>query len=258
MEKLGLTTLMQLVNRLWKETIDSLSSVLTALKQLEKRRWAEARVDIFHRVPLVRAAVNIRRGLRNQNARAMLSELLRRNCPTILVKGDYEKFPRLDLAQYKVIAASRHVCIIRIAADDAAQVLDWPMDVRLQFAISGIFMIPHDKTIDNGDADVAQSLEESLRRGWHLLTVDDAKAILQADNAPKVKHLFLSLKNNWLTPAEEVAHFAGISRSLFGMCEHVVSTGMPTIVVYTPGLPQPFRLWRLNLRKIAVPGPAID
>ena len=56
---------------------------------------------------------------------------------------------------------------------------------------------------------------------------------------------------------ENAADRIGIAESLFPFCEQVIATRAGIIVVYTPGLPKPLRLWRLSLRWVMPPLPPV-
>lgn len=257
MKKYGLTALMQLAKGLSKKTHDTFALNLTALKETVKWAWRAMLDDFPFEMRLVKAAINVRRGRRNKNGPAILRELRARDCPVVVVNQDfYNGFPKLSGAEYNAILCSARACFIRIKPDDARAILEWHDFETIPFDWHGTVAVPRQ---DDRIAPLRATyiLGRLCKDGWRLLTVNDAAAILDGLKVANVDHLFLTKKGHWLTPVAEIAYFAKISSSLFAMCERVVSTGMPTIIVYTPGLPRPFRLWRLSLRKIMAPAPVI-
>ncbi|KAH2823337.1 hypothetical protein KXV85_001692, partial [Aspergillus fumigatus] len=86
--------------------------------------------------------------------------------------------------------------------------------------------------------------------GWHILTVDDARRMIEGRDIAASEHGYLTPGNDWLTTTEKNADALQIAESLFPFCEQVVATRTAMMVIYTPGLPKPLRLWRLSLKGI--------
>ena len=258
MKKYGLTALMQLAKGLCKKAHDRFALNLTALKEAVNWAYQMMLADIPSEFSPVKALINLWRGRRNRNAPAILRELLARDCPVVIVNTHfYDGFPRLALAEYKAASVSSQACIIRINPAATGAILEWHGIEAMPFDLHGTVVVP--RRDDQIPALTATNILGRLcADGWWLLTVENAAAILAGLEPAGVDHLFLTKMDRWLTPVEEIAHFARFPVKLFATCERVVSSGMPMIVVYTPWLPWAFRLQAISLSTIMAPAPSID
>ena len=205
---------------------------------------------------LLQAAANCWQAYAMKDPRLILRILYGRGCPIVLINKSYfGGFPRLWLREYPAITSRRPASFIRIKPADVEAVLQ-RHGVDHRFGFGDMLVIgPRRRARANLRA---EHIVRRLRAaGCWLLTVEDAKTILEGRIAANVHSLSLNLGNRWLTPVEDIAGHAGIDGSLFAFCELTISAGIPCIIAYTPGLPKAFRLWRLSLHHIAVRAPKI-
>jgi hypothetical protein len=136
------------------------------------------------------------------------------------------------------------VPLVRVLDRDASGLI---ADRRVldRFRIFGAALVSDD---DVGPLPSAATIVEDLAKtGWYIMTVDDANCILMGRDIRGPQGGCLGYGNTWMTMVENAADRIGIAESLFSVCERIVATRTAAMVAFTPGLPKPFRLWRLSL-----------
>ena len=210
--------------------------------------------DDLSRKPLVQAVHNLRRGLRHRNANSVAAAMLARYPHCYLVNADFMGFPGIELSEYRTCSTD-DVPLVRVSQRDAAKLMARRGAQPIQFLELGATLVTGDGMLPPPAATaIIDGIEAN---GWHILTVDDARRILQGRDMAYSVGACLSTRNTWLTMVENAADRIGIAESLFPFCEQVIASRAAIIVIYTPGLPRPLRLWRLSLKWIMPPLPPV-
>lgn len=227
--------------------------MLNRLWTMVRARLAEIEDDLSRKL-LVQAIRNLTRGLRHRNATKVAAAMLARYPHCYLVKADYMGFPAIELAEYRTCSTD-DVPLLRVSESDAADLVVGDEAFWVRFQSLGAALVANHSLLR---APAATAIIESIEaEGWHILTVGDARRILEGREVARSVGACLSPRNTWLTMVENAADRIGIAESLFPFCEQVIATRAAIIVIYTPGLPKPLKLWRLNLKWIMPPLPPV-
>lgn len=227
--------------------------MLNWLWTMVRARLAEIKDDLS-RKPLVQAIRNLSRALRNWNASKVAAAMLARYPHCYLVNADFMGFPGIALAEYRTCAID-DVPLVRVSEREGVELMAGRQAYPIDFQEFGASLATGDGVLPLPAAtDIIGAIETD---GWHILTVDDARRILHGRDMAHAVNACLSTRNAWLTMVENAADRIGIAESLFPFCEQVIATRAGIIVVYTPGLPKPLRLWRLSLWWVMPPLPPV-
>jgi hypothetical protein len=208
------------------------------------------------KMPWVCAFHIVRQARRHRSSSTSVAlAMLQRYPACYLVNGDYTSLPRIELAEYRVCQVD-YVPLIRVRAGEMGELIKGRQAYMTTWENYGATLVQ-----GNGEMppfatgrDIIRSLANN---GWHVLTVDDARRVLEGRDIARSQYGYLTTYNGWLSDVEKDADAIGIAESLFPFCEEVVESQAAVIVVHTPGLPRPLRLWRLELRWIMPPLPPI-
>lgn len=223
------------------------------IRTIVQTRLAEINDDLGNK-PLVQAVRNLRRGLRHRNSAKVAAAILARYPHCYLVKADFMGFPGIELAEYRTCLTD-DVPLVRVSGSDAAELVAGQEAFWDRFRNLGAALVANDEVLE---APAATAIIGSIEaEGWRILTVDDARRILEGRDMAHSVGACLSTRNTWLTMVENAADRIGIAESLFPICEQVIASRAAIVVIYTPGLPRPLRLWRLSLRWIMPPLPPV-
>lgn len=223
------------------------------IRTIVQARLAEINDDLGNK-PLVQAVRNLRRGLRHRNSAKVAAAILARYPHCYLVKADFMGFPGIELAEYRTCLID-DVPLVRVSAQESAELMAGRGARPIEFWQRGVTLVAGDGVLPlPGATQIIGAVEAN---GWHILTVDDARRILQGRDMAHSFGACLSTRNTWLTMVENAADRIGIAESLFPFCEQVIASRAAIIVIYTPGLPRPLRLWRLSLKWIMPPLPPV-
>lgn len=226
---------------------------LNPLWTMVQARLAEIDHDLSRKA-LVQAIRNVTRGLGHWNATKVAAAMLARYPHCYLVNADFMGFPGIALAEYRTCATD-DVPLVRVSEREAAELMAGRNAYPIDFQRYGATLVAGDGVLPLPAAmDIIGAIETN---GWHILTVDDARRILLGRDMAHAVNACLSTRNTWLTMVENGADRIGIAEGLFPFCEQVIATRAAIIVVYTPGLPRPLRLWRLSLKWIMPPLPPV-
>ncbi|KQT25081.1 hypothetical protein ASG57_21590 [Bradyrhizobium sp. Leaf396] len=171
-----------------------------------------------------------------------------------LVKADYPSLPRIELAEYRTCRFD-DVPLIRVSERAAGGLIGGRQAYMTTFLEHGATLVEGDGEMPFATGrDVIRSL---VNNGWHFLTVDDARHVLDGREIANTVGAYLTTNGDWLSDVEKDADAIGIAGSLFPFCEQVIASRAAILVIYTPGLPRPLRLWRLSLKWIMPPLPPV-
>jgi hypothetical protein len=204
--------------------------------------------------PPVRDIGNLIAGWRHCSSASVAAEMLRRYPHCYLVNGDFWSFPRVDLPEYRTLLTD-DVPLVRVSRSEFDRLIKGRKAYLPPFQEAGATLVAGDGKQPFTTATTI--ILAIAKNGWHILTVDDARRVLDGRNIATSKGGYLTTRNGWLTDAEKDADAVGIAESLLPYCEQVVATRAAIIVIYTPGLPRPMKLWRLSLRWIMPPLPPV-
>ncbi|MEY9387559.1 hypothetical protein ABIF93_005816 [Bradyrhizobium japonicum] len=225
-----------------------------AIHAMAQTRLAEIAASI-KKTPWAQAIRNVRRAWRHRSSPSVARVMLQRYPHCYLVNADFMGFPGISFAEYRTCLTD-DVPLVRVPKKDGTELMVGRVADGERFRdlgatlVAGHGMLPLPPATD--------IIGDIKAEGWHILTVDDARRILEGRDMARVIGACLSTRNTWLTMTENVADRIGIAGSLFFFCEQVIARRAAIIVVYTPGLPKPLRLWRLSLKWIMPPLPPID
>lgn len=202
--------------------------------------------------PLIQAGKNVRQALDHRDPLAVAQVIKSRYPRCYLVNADFAGFPHIDFSEYRRIAPRGEVPLVRVLDRDASGLIPDRL-VLDRFRVFGAALVSDD---DVGPLPSAATIVEDLAKsGWHIMTVDDANCILMGRDIRGPQGGCLAFGNTWMTMVENAADRIGIAESLFSICERIVATRTAAMVVFTPGLPKTFRLWRLSLNGAMPPLP---
>ena len=224
-----------------------------AIRTILQNRLAEISEDLGKR-PLVQAVRNLRQGLCHRNAIEVAAAMLARYPHCYLVKADYPSLPRIELVEYRTCRFD-DVPLIRVSERAARGLIGGRQAYMTTFLEHGATLVEGDGEMPFATGrDVIRSL---VNNGWHFLTVDDARHVLDGREIANTVGAYLTTNGDWLSDVEKDADAIGIAGSLFPFCEQVIASRAAILVIYTPGLPRPLRLWRLSLKWIMPPLPPV-
>lgn len=214
--------------------------------------WAIASIK---KAPWTLAARNVYRGLRHWSASSVASTMLRRNRFVYLVDADFWSTPRVASDAYRPHVGEA-VPLVRV---NKAFVLGLPAESL----VSQVQFCDHGASLARGNVtqvfiSASSVICDIAADGWHIMTVGDARRILEGRSMMASEFGYLTRGNDWLTDVEKNADAINITKSLFAFCERVVAERAAILVIYTPGLPTPMRLWRLSLKWIMPPLPPTE
>jgi len=171
-----------------------------------------------------------------------------------LVNADYSSLPRIELAEYRTCQVD-NVPLIRVSEKAMRGLIKGRRAYMTTFLEHGVTLVEGDGEMPFATGrDVILSI---VNNGWHILTVDDARHILDGRDIANSAGGYLTTRGGWLSDVERDADAIGIAGSLFPFCEQVIASRAAVIVIYTPGLPRPLRLWRLSPTWIMPPLPPV-
>jgi hypothetical protein len=204
--------------------------------------------------PLIQAGRNLRQALDHRDPLAIARAIMSRYPCCYLINADFPGFPHIDFSEYRSIEPRGGVPLVRVLDRDASGLIP---DRRVldRFRVFGAALV--------SDNDVrllpsaATIVEDLAKTGWHIMTVDDANCILMGRDIRGPQGGCLAYGHTWMTMVENAADRIGIAESLFTICERIVATRTAAMVVFTPGLPKSFRLWRLSLDGAMPPLPPV-
>lgn len=211
-------------------------------------------VASIREMPWLRAIRNVRQAWRHRSSTSVARVMLQRYPHCYLVNADFKGFPGIRFAEYRTCLTD-DVPLVRVRKKDGTELMVGRVADQDSFENLGATLV-----VGHGMLRLppATAIIGDIRaKGWHILTVDDARRILDGRDMARAASACLSTRNTWLTVTENVADRIGIAESLFPFCEQVIASRAAIIVLYTPGLPKPLRLWRLSLRWIMPPLPPI-
>jgi hypothetical protein len=225
------------------------------LPEMIQARLAKIAVDISG-MPWVLAIRNVGRGWRHRSSTLVAAVMLQRYPHVYLVNEDFGSFPRIELVEYRTLSTD-DAPLVRVGEEYGKELIR-AEDRVPPFLEAGATLVAGIA----GDAEPPFPTASAVIRaiavnGWHILTVDDARRVLEGRDIVSSNAGYLTLRNGWLTVVEKDADAIGIAESLFPFCEQVVATRAAIMVIYTPGLPRPLKLWRLSLRWIMPPLPPV-
>ncbi|MEW6639402.1 MAG: hypothetical protein AB1586_02785 [Pseudomonadota bacterium] len=230
----------------------SIHPMCTSIRTIVQARLAEIRKDLGSK-PLIRDMRNLLAGRRHRSSAFVAAAMLRRYRHVYLVNADFMSFPRIELAEYRTLSTD-DVPLVRVREEHGKGLIQ-ARDRMIPFLKSGATLVSGDGEPPYPMArDVIQAIAVN---GWHILTVDDARCVLEGRDIATSSGGYLTTCNGWLTVVEKDADARGIAESLFPFCEQVVANRAATMVIYTPTLPKPLKLWRLSLRWIMPPLPPV-
>jgi len=209
-------------------------------------------VAAVSRLPWVLAIRNALRGWHHRSATSVAAAMLKRYPHCYVVNEDFLSFPRIDLPEYRTLPTD-DVPLVRVSRKDVNRLIKSRAARMPPFLETGATLVAGDGELPFPTASAI--IRAIAADGWHILTVDDARRVLEGRDIATSDGGYLTTRNVWLTVAEKDADAVGITESLFPFCEQVVATKAAVIVIYTPGLPKPLRLWRLSLKWIMPPLP---
>lgn len=227
--------------------------VCGAIRTVGQTRLAEIAASIKE-MPWLRAIRNVRRAWRHRSSTSVALAMLQRYPCCYFVNAEFSGLPRIELAEYRTRPID-DVPLIRVSKKDVIGLIQGRQAYMSTF-------LEHGATSVEGDAELPMVTPSDVINGiaadgWRVLTVDDARRVLDGRGIAASEHGYLAPWNGWLTRTEKDADAIQIAESLFPFCEQVVANRAAIMVVYTPGLPRPLRLWRLSLKWIMPPLPPI-
>ena len=230
------------------------SRVFNLIRTIAQARLAEIAASVQDR-PWGQAIRNVRRAWHHWSSSASVARgMLERYPACYLVNQDFYSYPRLNLLEYRTLATD-HAPLIRVSGKEFAELIEGRMADIIAFDQFGATLVESDGALPpQTSRDIILSI---AHHGWRVLTVDDAHCLLESRDLAEANRGYLTAQNGWLPEVDRDADGIGIAESLFPFCEQVVESRAAIIVVYTPGLPRPLRLWRLSLRWIMPPLPPI-
>ncbi|MBR0818893.1 hypothetical protein [Bradyrhizobium liaoningense] len=231
----------------------SMRRIYNLIRTIVQARLAEIAASI-QETPWAQAIRNVRQAWRHRSSTAVARAMLQRYPHCYLVNADFMGFPGIELAEYRTCSTD-DVPLVRVSQADGAELMTDRAARPIRFLDLGATLIPGD---GESPFPPATAIIEAIEaEGWHILTVDDARRIVEGRDMARSVGACLSTRNTWLTMVENAADRIGIADSLFPFCEQVIATRAAIIVVYTPGLPRPLRLWRLSMNWIMPPLPPV-
>lgn len=227
---------------------------MNQIRDAIRKRLAKAAPSIKE-TPWAQAVSNVRSAWRHRSGASAARVMLQRYSHCYLVNADFMGFPGIELAEYRTCPTD-DVPLVRVGVRDVVRLTRGGQEPSV------IRFMEFGATLVVGDGaqpfPTATAIIESVEaEGWHILTVDDARRILEGRDMARAGAACLSTRNTWLTMVENAADRIGIAESLFPFCEQVLASRAAIIVVYTPGLPRPLRLWRLSMNWIMPPLPPV-
>ena len=226
---------------------------LTALLGTAQTRLAGG-ANSIQAAPWARAIRNVRQARHHRSSTSVARQMLDRYPHCYLINLGYAGFPGINLAEYRALSTDGGMPLVRVSARDLATFEPCPF-APVTFAAHGVILLAGNRKPPSSHALVViKAIEET---GWHILTIDDACRILEGCDVSKSASVCLTTRGTWITMVENVANRLGIAESLFPICEQVVATRTAVMVVYTPGLPKPMKLWRMSLKGIMPPLPPV-
>lgn len=226
---------------------------MTSIWTIVQTRLAEIGASIKE-PPWAQAIRNVRRAWRHRSSTAVARAMLHRYPHCYLVNADFMGFPGIGLAEYRTCSTD-DLPLVRVCEQDARELMEGCEARIITFLRVGATLVAGDGELPLPAATAI--IGDIEAQGWRILTVDDARRILEGRDMARAVAACLSTRNTWLTMVENVADRIGIAESLFPFCEQVIASRAAIIVVYTPGLPRPLRLWRLSMKWIMPPLPPI-
>lgn len=221
------------------------SRVFNLIRTIAQARLAEIAASIKE-TPWAQAIRNVWRARRHRSSRSVAAAMLQRYSCCYFVNADFWSLPRIELAEYRTCSID-DVPLIRVGEKDIVQLIKGRRAYITTFREHGATLVVNAEVPVVTPPDVIHSIAV---HGWHILTVDDARRMIEGRDIAASEHGYLSPGNYWLTTTEKDADALQIAESLFPFCEQVVATRTAMMVIYTPGLPKPLRLWRLSLKGI--------
>jgi hypothetical protein len=224
----------------------TMNQIRDAIRTIAQTRLAEAAASIKE-TPWAQAVRNVRRAWCSCSSTSVARAMLRRYPHCYLVNADFASYPRVNLLEYRTLPTD-HVPLVRVTRTGFVELIRRRRADILEFEEFGATLVEGDGALRPPTSrDIILSI---AHHGWRVLTVDDARCILEARDIAEADGGYLTAKNRWLPEVDRDADGIGIAESLFPFCEQVIETRSAIIVVYTPGLPRPLRLWRLSLKWI--------
>lgn len=209
---------------------------------------------VIRRTPWSAAIRNVREARRHRTSASTARMMLQRYPACYLVNADFRTHPRIELAEYRTCQVD-HVPLIRVSRAEVDELIEGRQAYMTTLEEHGATLVEGDGEMPFATgADIVRSIANI---GWHVLTVDDAHRVLDGRDIARSQYGYLATYNGWLSDVDRDADAIGIAESLFPFCERVIASRAAAIVVYTPGLPKPLRLWRMSLRWIMPPLPPI-
>ena len=161
----------------------------------------------------------------------------------------------IDFSEYRRLSPEGDVPLVQVYPGDFEALKGDERGDRLRFLAFGATPIRGDGALPLPPA--TNIVLTIVKEGWWIMTVDDAKRILAARDPSDASAGGLTKNGTWLSTVEIVADKYGLVESLFPICEEVVASRTAAMVIFTPGLPRPFRLWRKSLKGIMPPLPPL-
>jgi hypothetical protein len=226
------------------------------LPEMIQARRAEIRNDLGGK-PVIREMRNLLAGRRHRSPAFVAAAMLQRYPHVYLVNADFMSFPCIELAEYRTLSTD-DVPLVRVGEEEGTQLMAGRQARMIPFLESGATLVAGvARDAELPFATASAVIQAIAVNGWHILTVDDARRVLGGRDITTSNDGYLTRRNGWLTEVEKDADARGIAESLFPFCEQVVATRAAIMVIYTPGLPMPLKLWRLSLKWIMPPLPPI-
>ena len=214
-----------------------------AIRTIVQTRLASIAASIKG-TPWALAVRNVLRAWGHRSSISVARAMLRRYPCCYFVNADFPSLPRIELAEYRTCPFD-DVPLIRAATKDVGRLIEGRQAYMSTFLERGATRVAGNSKVRVPTA--TKVIYSIKRKGCHVLTVDDARCVLDGRDFAMSECGYLAPSNAWLTDAEAAADAIQIAESLFPFCEQVIATRAAIMVVYTPGLPRPLRLWRLSL-----------
>ena len=193
-------------------------------------------------------------GLQRCNSVAVAADIISRYPHCYLINSGFVHSPAIAFDEYKRVSPKGAAPMVRV---------DWNTFDSLGGVRRGDGLRFHNlgATLAKGDGAMPLPTGALIVRmiaevGWRILTVDDARCIINSRDTSNPNEIRLNRSNVWVRGVNDEACRHGIAENLFPICEQVVATQTAVMVIFTPGLPRPFRLWRKSLKGIMPPLPS--
>ncbi|MDB5616727.1 hypothetical protein [Tardiphaga sp.] len=222
----------------------TVKEVLAAFVLMTRTLLSEMKDDLG-RYALPTAIRNVRNGIRHCCPRAIADTIVARYPHCYMLNASYRDFPRLNFVEYRSLAPNGNVPLVRVNEPVLMALAPHRVDSLPSFREKGATLVRGDGLLPLPSGAAVIAAIQSC--GWRILTVDDAQRVLNERSNIRPEGGYLG-RRQWISNVEDIAGRMKVTKSLFAICEDVVATRQAVMVIYTPGLPKPFRLWQVSLK----------